>query len=92
MELVQARKALNAMKGVVKLQAVIRGEIVRRKVIPKLRCMQSLVVSAPKICQIKVPMVDLNNNGSKRRQCPEKESQEFNVSGVNIHIIPISGI
>lgn len=79
-----AKKALNALKGLVKLQAVIRGELVRRKVIPKLKCMQSLV-SAPNICHIRVPLADIDTSGCKRRQTPENmiESQEFRLHDRN---------
>ncbi|XP_050231427.1 protein IQ-DOMAIN 11 isoform X2 [Mercurialis annua] len=49
-----ARKALNALKGIVKLQAIIRGRNVRRQAMNTLKCLQSIVniqsqVSAKKI-------------------------------------------
>lgn len=53
-----AKKALSAMKGLVKLQAVIRGEIVRRKMVPRLKCLTSLVKEEPKMYQIRVPLMD----------------------------------
>ncbi|MBA0731618.1 hypothetical protein Golax_025751, partial [Gossypium laxum] len=37
------RKALGALKGVVKLQALVRGHNVRRRAKVALKCMQSLV-------------------------------------------------
>lgn len=39
----QARKALRALKGVVKLQAIIRGWAVRQQAINTLKCLQSIV-------------------------------------------------
>ncbi|KAG6579117.1 Protein IQ-DOMAIN 14, partial [Cucurbita argyrosperma subsp. sororia] len=38
-----ARKALRALKGIVKLQAIIRGRAVRRQAIATLKCLQSIV-------------------------------------------------
>ncbi|KAK9912954.1 hypothetical protein M0R45_036786 [Rubus argutus] len=38
-----ARKALRALKGIVKLQAIIRGRAVRRQAMTTLRCLQSII-------------------------------------------------
>ncbi|CAN4114120.1 unnamed protein product [Withania somnifera] len=45
-----ARKALGALKGVVKLQALIRGHNVRKQVKVTLQCMQSLVRVQTQVC------------------------------------------
>ncbi|XP_021887426.1 protein IQ-DOMAIN 14 isoform X4 [Carica papaya] len=45
-----ARKALRALKGIVKLQALIRGRAVRRQAMNTLKCLQSLVNIQSQVC------------------------------------------
>ncbi|EPS69586.1 hypothetical protein M569_05181, partial [Genlisea aurea] len=45
-----ARKALRALKGVVKLQALIRGWTVRQQAINTLKCLQSIVNIQSEVC------------------------------------------
>lgn len=53
-----ARKALSAMKGLVKLQAVIRGELVRRRLVAKLKYMLPFQMPKPRVYHIRVPTVE----------------------------------
>ncbi|KAA8537297.1 hypothetical protein F0562_027016 [Nyssa sinensis] len=45
-----ARKALRALKGLVRLQAIIRGRAVRRQTINTLKCLQSIVNIQSQVC------------------------------------------
>ncbi|KAM3338370.1 protein IQ-DOMAIN 12 [Capsicum galapagoense] len=53
-----ARKALSALKGLVKLQAVIRGELVRRRLVAKLKYMLPFQMPKPRVYHIRVPTVE----------------------------------
>lgn len=57
-----ARKALRALKGIVKLQAYIRGRAVRRQAMTTLKCLQSVVNIQSQVC-------------GKRTQIPPRGSQ-----------------
>lgn len=39
----KARRAFRALKGIIRLQAVIRGHLVRRQAIATLHCVQGIV-------------------------------------------------
>ncbi|KAI9116618.1 hypothetical protein K1719_012276 [Acacia pycnantha] len=51
-----ARKALRALKGIVKLQALIRGRAVRRQTMSTLKCLQSLVDIQSQVCAKRLQM------------------------------------
>lgn len=61
-----ARKALRALKGLVKLQAIIRGRAVRRQAISTLKSLQSIVNIQSQVCARRIEMVnetcDCNEN------------------------------
>lgn len=63
-----AKKALSALKGLVKLQAVIRGEIVRRRLVAKLKFMLPLhQKSKTRMHQIGLPTFeDYHDNNDKK--------------------------
>ncbi|KAI4333032.1 hypothetical protein L6164_017889 [Bauhinia variegata] len=53
-----ARKALRALKGIVKLQAIIRGRAVRRQAMSTLKCLQSIVNIQSQVCARRLRMVE----------------------------------
>ncbi|KAK7271426.1 hypothetical protein RJT34_27313 [Clitoria ternatea] len=53
-----ARKALRALKGIVKLQAIIRGRAVRRQAMSTLKCLQSIVSIQSQVFAKRLQMVE----------------------------------
>ncbi|KAL2330731.1 hypothetical protein Fmac_018312 [Flemingia macrophylla] len=53
-----ARKALRALKGIVKLQAIIRGRAVRRQTMSTLKCLQSIVSIQSQVFARRLQMVE----------------------------------
>ncbi|PSS09955.1 Protein IQ-DOMAIN like [Actinidia chinensis var. chinensis] len=53
-----ARKALRALRGLVRLQAIIRGRAVRRQAITTLKCLQSIVTIQSQVCARRFQMVE----------------------------------
>ncbi|KAG8643083.1 hypothetical protein MANES_11G002000v8 [Manihot esculenta] len=53
-----ARKALQALRGIVKLQAIIRGRNVRRQAMNTLKCLQSIVNIQSQVCAKRIQMVE----------------------------------
>ncbi|MBA0841733.1 hypothetical protein Goarm_004216 [Gossypium armourianum] len=53
-----ARKALRALKGIVRLQAIIRGRVVRRQALTALKCLQSIVNIQSQVCARRFQMVE----------------------------------
>uniref|UniRef100_A0A1J3IJ33 Protein IQ-DOMAIN 14 n=1 Tax=Noccaea caerulescens TaxID=107243 RepID=A0A1J3IJ33_NOCCA len=80
-----ARKALRALKGIVKLQAYIRGRAVRRQAMTTLKCLQSVVNIQSQVC-------------GKRTQIPrgphrdyDQDSNKFQIFTENILKVETNG-
>ncbi|KAG8391165.1 hypothetical protein BUALT_Bualt01G0159400 [Buddleja alternifolia] len=75
-----ARKALRALKGVVKLQALIRGWAVRQQAINTLKCLQSIVNIQSEVCSKRCERI------KDSLHCPEYKSQDFREKDIKVDI------
>lgn len=75
-----ARRALRALKGIVLLQALIRGHSVRRQTAETLQCMQALVKAKARVRarQVRVAL----ENQVARKKIPEQDDHENHVREV----------
>ncbi|KAI3459417.1 hypothetical protein Pfo_016080 [Paulownia fortunei] len=71
-----ARKALNALKGLVKLQALVRGHLVRKQATATLRCMQALVTAQARARAQRPHMAEETKSIVQRQFVPRKSTQE----------------
>ena len=60
----QARRALRALRGLVKLQALVRGQNVRRQATMTLRCMQALVRVQTRVRDQRLRLISLESSNS----------------------------
>ncbi|KAL5715093.1 IQ-domain [Ranunculus cassubicifolius] len=77
-----ARKALRALKGLVRLQAIVRGQAVRRQVITTLNGLQKLVKIQSQLRVTKRSMEGeqfLENSYEMREMKPESNSQRVSI-------------
>ncbi|KAM7258583.1 hypothetical protein ACFE04_014324 [Oxalis oulophora] len=73
-----ARKALRALKGLVKLQALVRGHLVRRQATATLRCMQALVSVQTRARAQRIKMVDDGKPPNRRPSTGHRKSTQEN--------------
>ncbi|XP_077248560.1 protein IQ-DOMAIN 22-like [Tasmannia lanceolata] len=67
-----ARRALRALKGLVKLQALVRGNIVRKQAAETLRCMQALVRVQARVRASRFPVPTKISQAHPGPATPEK--------------------
>lgn len=84
--IIQARKALWALKGIVRLQAIIRGVLVRRQAITTLNQLQSVVNIQSQVCAKRSQMVD-NLSYSQGN----KELVEFKGKDIKVYCFLVDG-
>ncbi|CAM0875784.1 unnamed protein product [Alopecurus aequalis] len=69
-----ARKALCALRGLVKLQALVRGHLVRRQASNTLRCMQALVAAQNRARSARLRLLDDEKPIRTPRMTPTRRS------------------
>ncbi|KAG8370257.1 hypothetical protein BUALT_Bualt14G0098100 [Buddleja alternifolia] len=72
-----ARKALNALKGLVKLQALVRGHLVRKQAKATFRCMQSLLAVQARARAQRLRMAEETNSMYQRQYNHIKSTNEI---------------
>ncbi|KAG5236619.1 protein IQ-DOMAIN [Salix suchowensis] len=77
-----ARKALRALKGLVKLQALVRGHLVRKQATATLRCMQALVNVQTRARAQRIWMNE-DLNPSQRHSIHRKSTQDNRIRDIN---------
>jgi hypothetical protein len=79
--ILQARKALRALKGIVKLQAIIRGRAVRRQAITTLKCLQSIVNIQSQVCTRRFEMAEGDSKYDRSKELPTLRDKIITVRG-----------
>ncbi|KAJ0982467.1 hypothetical protein J5N97_010741 [Dioscorea zingiberensis] len=70
-----ARKALCALKGLVKLQALVRGHLVRKQASATLRCMQALITAQARARAHRIRMLEEGQTNLPRQSIHRRSPQ-----------------
>lgn len=93
-----ARKALCALRGLVKLQALVRGHLVRRQASNTLRCMQALVAAQNRARTARLRLLDDEKPIRTPRMTPTRRSphhprlRQHQESEENIKIVEVDTV
>ncbi|KAA8527639.1 hypothetical protein F0562_034966 [Nyssa sinensis] len=71
-----ARKALRALKGLVKLQALVRGHLVRKQATATLRCIQALVTVQARARAQRIRMAEESKANNQKQMNYRKTTKE----------------
>ncbi|XP_042516327.1 protein IQ-DOMAIN 19-like isoform X2 [Macadamia integrifolia] len=72
-----AKRALCALRGLVKLQALVRGHLVRKQATATLRCMQALIIVQARARAQRLRMADEPQPITQRQSIHRKSSQDI---------------
>lgn len=72
-----ARRALSALKGLVKLQAMVRGHLVRKQATAALQCIESLVMAQARAHAQRMRMVEVTQDSSQQQPIRRRASLDF---------------
>lgn len=75
---VKARRAFRALRGIIRLQALIRGHLVRRQAVATWRCMQAVIKFQALARGRKVRLSEVGIEVLKMRRLGESMVKSFN--------------
>lgn len=88
--LAQARRALRALRGLVRLKSLIQGQSVKRQATTTLRCMQTLARVQSQIRARRIRMSE--ENQALQRQLQQKHERELERLTTSVSFLPFSSV